>query len=310
MQHVQPAAPMPFRENLIGIVAITACNFLFLINDTCLKLASEELPLGQILTMRGGMATLFLIPVAWVSGAFRHIRLLPNWHVVSRTFAEIMAAFLYLLALFHIPIANANAILQVVPLMITAAGAIFLGERVGWRRWTAIAIGFLGVMIVVRPGLAGFNAFGLVALASMFFTTLRDMNSRLMPLAIPALLIALVTGFFVGLSGPAVGLILGETWVMPSGRSLGLIAVAVLFLIGGYMTAVIAMRHGDISVVAPFRYAVIIWAIIVGYLVFGDVPDLPMIIGTGVIIATGIYTFYRERQAARLRAEAFAGEGM
>jgi drug/metabolite transporter (DMT)-like permease len=240
----------------------------------------------------------------------KHVRLLLNWHVVSRTFAEIASAFLYLLAVFHIPIANTNAILQVVPLMVTAAGAIFLGEKVGWRRWTAIAVGFAGVMIVVRPGFSGFNAYALVALASMLFITLRDMNSRMMPLQIPALLIALVTGFFVGLSGPGIALFLDETWVMPSSRSTGLIAVAILFLVGGYLTSVIAMRHGDISVVAPFRYSVIIWAMIVGYLIFGDVPDAPMLAGTAIIIATGVYTFHREHRTARLKAEAMAGEGM
>jgi drug/metabolite transporter (DMT)-like permease len=310
MQHVQPPGTTPFRENLTGIAAMTACNFLFLINDTLLKLASAELPLGQILAMRGGMVTLFLLPIVWLSGAFKYAPLLKSWHVVSRTVAEIGAAFLYLLAVFHIPIANTNAILQVVPLMITAAGAIFLGEKVGWRRWAAILVGFIGVMIVIRPGLEGFNFYAVMALASMLFITLRDMNSRMMPRAIPPLLIAIVTGFFVGLSGPGIGLFLGETWVVPSWHAIGLIAVAILFLVGGYLTAVIAMRHGDISVVAPFRYTVIIWAMIVGYLVFSDVPDLPMLIGTGIIIATGVYTFHRERMAARLRAEAFAGEGM
>jgi len=310
MQHVEPPGTTPFRENLTGIAAMTACNFLFLINDTLLKLASAELPLGQILALRGGMVTLFLLPIVWVSGAFRHVALLRSWHVASRTVAEICAAFLYLLAVFHIPIANTNAILQVVPLMITAAGAIFLGEKVGWRRWAAILVGFVGVMIVIRPGLEGFNFYALMALASMLFITLRDMNSRMMPRAIPPLLIAIVTGFFVGLSGPGIGLMLGETWVAPSWHAIGLISVAILFLVGGYLTAVIAMRHGDISVVAPFRYTVIIWAMIVGYLVFGDVPDLPMLIGTAIIIATGVYTFHRERKAARLKAEAFAGEGM
>jgi drug/metabolite transporter (DMT)-like permease len=310
MHDVPAPTTTPFRENLIGIGAITACNFLSLINDSCLKLASEELPLGQIIAMRGGMVTLFLIPIVWMSGAFRYVHLLPNWHVVSRTVAEIASAFLYLLAVFHIPIANTNAILQVVPLMVTAAGAIFLGEKVGWRRWTAIAVGFAGVMIVVRPGFSGFNAYALVALASMLFITLRDMNSRMMPLQIPALLIALVTGFFVGLSGPGIALFLDETWVMPSSRSTGLIAVAILFLVGGYLTSVIAMRHGDISVVAPFRYSVIIWAMIVGYLIFGDVPDAPMLAGTAIIIATGVYTFHREHRTARLKAEAMAGEGM
>jgi drug/metabolite transporter (DMT)-like permease len=181
---------------------------------------------------------------------------------------------------------------------------------VGWRRWTAIAVGFVGVLIVVRPGLAGFDAFSLYALASMFFITLRDMTTRIMPAGLPALLVGLVTGAAVGLSGPVLGLATGEQWVMPSMWSLGLIFAAVFFLIGGYVTAVDFMRHGDISVVAPFRYTVIVFAMIVGFIVWGEVPDSLMLIGTAVIIATGVYTLHRERSAARLREEAAAGEGL
>ncbi len=310
MHHTPPPSTVSFRENLRGILAISACNLLFLINDTLLKLAGSELPLGQIIFLRGLFATALLLPMAWMAGAFGQVRLLRNRHVVSRTIAEIGAGILYLLALLHIPIANLNAILQIVPLMITAAGALFLGEEVGWRRWAAIGVGFVGVMIVVRPGLAGFDVYAVVALGSMFFITLRDINTRLMPRQIPGLLIALVTGCAVGLSGPVFSLAFAEEWVMPTARSLGLLLAAVLFLIGGYLTAVEFMRHGNISVVAPFRYTVIIWAMMSGFLVWGETPDWPMLLGTAIIIGTGVYTFHRERQASRLMAEAAAGEGL
>ena len=303
-------SPAPFRENLRGILSVSACNLLFLINDAFLKVANEELPLTQILFLRGLFVTPILLVMVIATGAHRQFALLANWPVFWRTLSEVCAAFLFLQALFHIPIANANAILQIVPLMITAAGAVFLGEAVGWRRWTAIAVGFVGVLIVVRPGLAGFDAFSLYALASMFFITLRDMTTRIMPAGLPALLVGLVTGAAVGLSGPVLGLATGEQWVMPSTWSLGLIFAAVFFLIGGYVTAVDFMRHGDISVVAPFRYTVIVFAMIVGFTVWGEVPDSLMLIGTAVIIATGVYTLHRERSAARLREEAAAGEGL
>lgn len=297
----------PFRENLRGILALTACNLLFLINDTLLKVASEGLPLSEIVFFRGLFASLLLLPLAAWTGAFEHIALLKNWPVFWRTVAEILAAFFFLLALFHIPIANANAIAQIVPLMITAAGAVFLGEEVGWRRWTAIAVGFVGVLIVVRPGLAGFTAYSLSAVAAAGFITLRDMTTRVMPRQLPALLISCVTAVAVGLSGPVIAAVLGEAWVMPTGYGLGLIAVAVFFLVGGYLTAVDFMRHGDIAVVAPFRYTVVIMAMIAGFLVWGEVPDLLMLVGTAVIAATGVYTFRRERNSARLREEAAAG---
>jgi len=300
----------PFGENLRGIVLVSACNLLFLVCDTLLKLASAELPLTEIIFLRGFFVTPLLLLLVMATGAHRQVAHLWNWPVLFRTIAEIFAACLFLFALFHIPIANANAILQIVPLMITAAGAIFLGEAVGWRRWTAIAVGFVGVLVVVRPGLAGFDAYSLYALASMLFITLRDMTTRLMPAGLPALLVALVTGAAVGVSGPVFALVLGQPWVVPSWQSLGLIFVAAFFLIGGYVTAVEFMRHGDISVVAPFRYTVILWAMIVGYIVWRDVPDWPMLLGTAIIIATGVYTFHRERNMARLRAEAASGEGL
>jgi drug/metabolite transporter (DMT)-like permease len=299
-----------FRENVRGIVTLSACNLLFLVNDTLIKLASEELPLSEILFFRGLMATILILPMVVMSGAHKEIVLLRNWPVFWRTVAEIVAAATYLLALFHIPIANANTIAQVVPLMVTAAGAIFFGEVVGARRWSAIVVGFIGVIIVVRPGLEGFNAYGLLAVAAAFFITLRDITTRMMPRGLSAILVALVTGAAVGLSAPLLGLLLGETWVIPSASGLGLIFAAVFFLIGGYVTAVDFMRHGDISVVAPFRYTVIIWAIIIGFIVWGEVPDWPMLIGTAVIAASGIYTFRRERSLARLREEAAAGEGL
>lgn len=301
--------PNPFRENLRGILALTACNLLFLINDTFIKVASADLPLTQIIFFRGLFATLLLVPlVAW-TGGFRHVGLLRNWPVFFRTIAEVFAAICFLTALVHIPIANVNAIAQIVPLMITAAGAIFLGEAVGWRRWTAIVIGFIGVLIVVRPGLAGFTGYSLIAVAAAVLVTVRDMTTRVMPRGLPALLISLLTAIAVGTSGPLFATVLGEQWGVPTAGSLGLIAIAVVFLIGGYVTAVDFMRHGDIAVVAPFRYTVIIFAMIVGFIVWGEVPDIFMLIGTAVITATGVYTFQRERNMARLREEAAAGEG-
>ena len=293
----------PFRENLRGILAISAANLLFLINDTLIKLASPIMPLGEILFFRGLFATALLVPIVIAADVVKYVPLLWNASLFWRTVSEVIAAILFILALFNIPIANINAILQVVPLMVTAGAAIFLGERVGWRRWAAILVGFLGVMVVIRPGLEGFDVWSLVALGSMLFITIRDLTTRTMPRGIPALLVALVTAIAVGLTGPVYGLVADETWAAPSGHSLLLVGGAAVFLIGGYLLAVDFMRHGDIAVVAPFRYIVILWAIIVGYMVWGEVPDAAMIIGTALIIASGIYTIQRERRIARIVAE-------
>lgn len=300
----------PFAENIRGILSLTACNFLFLVNDALIKVVNDEMPLSQIMFLRAAFSVVALVPIIAITGGFAYVGLLRNWPLLWRTVAEVAAAVFFLLALFNIPIANANAIGQVVPLLITAAGAVFLGETVGWRRWIAIVAGFIGVLIVVRPGLEGFTIYSLSAVVAAFAITLRDMTTRLMPRELPAALVALVTAIAVGLAAPFLAPVLGETWIVPDVRHLGLIAVAVVFLIGGYLTAVDFMRHGDIAVVAPFRYTVIVMAMIVGYVVWGDVPDLLMIVGTAVIAAAGIYTFSRERNLARLREEAAAGEGL
>lgn len=296
-------ATASFRENLRGIIGITAANFLFLINDTLIKLASEGMPLGQIIFLRGLFATALLVPIVAAAGMVRHLPSLWNLSLLLRTLAEVLGAILFLLALFRMPIANINAILQVVPLMVTACAAVLFGERVGWRRWAAIGVGFLGVMIVIRPGIAGFDAWSLVALGSMVFIAIRDLTTRTMPRGIPALLVALVTAAAVCASGPVFGIAAGETWTAPSGHSLLLICGGALFLIGGYLFAVDFMRHGDIAVVAPFRYIVVLWAIVVGYLVWQELPDAPMVIGTALVIASGIYTIHRERRIARMVAE-------
>jgi drug/metabolite transporter (DMT)-like permease len=304
----RPPRATPLRENLTGIAAIVVCNFVFLLNDTMLKLTSERLPLGEIVFVRGLFAGALMSGVIVMFRLHRQIDKLAVWPVFWRTVGEVASALLYIVALFHMPIANMNAILQVVPLMITAAGALFLGETVGWRRWCAIAVGFLGVLVIVRPGLGGFDPWALLALASMLFITVRDVSTRMMHRGVHALLIAWVTSLTVGASGAVYGL--SEAWRMPAVVDIARLAAASVLVVSGYLTAVQAMRHGDIAVVAPFRYTVVIWAMVVGFLVWGDVPDLPMLVGTAIIVASGIYTLYRERKAANLRAEALAGEGL
>jgi drug/metabolite transporter (DMT)-like permease len=294
---------MAFRENLIGIGYLIACTILFLINDVVVKLANAYLPLGELVAVRAVIASTVMFLIVLATGAYRSLPLL--WHrgVAIRALAEAGASFFYLVALFHMPIANANTILQIVPLLITASAALFLGEAVGWRRWTAIAVGFLGVLIVVRPGFADFNAFSLFALASAGFSTLRDLATRQMPAGIPALAVSLATGVVVGVFAPVYAVVAQETWVMPSAEVVGLIAIGVGFLIGAYITSIAFMRHGDISIIAPFRYLAIVFAIILGFIVWREIPDLPMIVGMAVIAAAGIYTFRRERNQARLAME-------
>ena len=287
-----------FEANLRGIGFLLMSILAFILNDTLIKVVSARLPTGEIMVLRGGIALAIMLVLLVASGGHRHWRLALSPIVGWRTVGEVGATVLYLFALFHMPIANASAISQIVPLMTTAAAAMFLGEKVGWRRWVAIAIGFVGVMIIMRPGVAGFDAYSLAALASMAFVSMRDLVTRRLPLGISTLLVATVTAGAVMLSGAALGL--AETWSRPNLEELSLLAVAACLLLVGYGTVILAMRHGEMGVMAPFRYAVILFAIALGYAVWGDVPDAYTIIGTAIVVATGLYTIHRERHVARL----------
>ncbi len=284
------------QANLRGISMILLSSLVFILNDTLIKLASERLPTGQILVMRGGVAFLVILAILFATGAHRQWRLVLHPLVFWRTVGEVSATILYLYALFHMPIANISAVNQIVPLMTTAAAALFLGEVVGWHRWTAIAVGFVGVMIIMRPGLDGFDAYALAALGSMAFITLRDLVTRKFPLGIPTLLVTTVTAGAVTVAGFSISF--SETWLVPTTHEWTILTGAACLLLVGYGTIILAMRGGSMAVIAPFRYCIIVYAIVLGFLVWGDIPDLHTIIGTAIVVATGLYSIHRERRVA------------
>ncbi|MEM1372705.1 MAG: DMT family transporter, partial [Pseudomonadota bacterium] len=195
------------------------------------------------------------------------------------------------------PLANVTAILQVLPLTITLGGALFLGEKVGWRRYAAIIIGFFGVMLIVRPGSDGFTIYALFALGAALFVTLRDLTTRSLPKAIPSLLISLLTALLITTIG-AVGS-LSENWQPVGTAQWAYLAAAAIMIMGGYVFSVLAMRDGDVAFIAPFRYSILIWALALGYFVLSEVPDTLALIGSAIVVGTGLYTFYRERLVAK-----------
>ncbi len=189
------------------------------------------------------------------------------------------------------------------------------GETVGWRRWLAIAAGFAGVTIIVRPGFEGFSAYSLLALLCVVFCAIRDLATRKIPTDIPTLLVSTMTASAVAASGALLIVPLGGWTPMTSGE-VGALACAAMLLLVGYQFIILAMRSGDISFIAPFRYTALLWAILLGYLVFGDVPDKAMIAGAAIVVGSGLYALYRERVVGRTRpaaestAPAMAPEGM
>lgn len=284
------------QANFRAISMILVSSLVFILNDTLIKLASDRLPTGQILVMRGSVALVVIVLLLFATGTHRAWRLALHPLVFWRTVGEVAATVLYLYALFNMPIANISAVNQIVPLMTTAAGAIFLGETVGWRRWLAIGIGFVGVMIIMRPGLDGFDAYAIAALGSMAFITMRDLVTRSFPLGIPTLLVTAVTAAAVTLSGLSISA--GENWLQPTADEWLILSGAACLLLAGYGTVILAMRGASMAVIAPFRYCIIVYAIILGYLVWGDIPDSYTLIGTAIVVATGLYSIHRERRLA------------
>lgn len=284
----------------------------FSVTDAISKFLTAQMNFGEVMVLRGLFACVLVGALVTHQRALRPLRTLFVTPVALRICGEIGGTVLFLAAIAHLPLANVSAIIQALPLAITLGAVLILGEPVGWRRWLAIAAGFCGVLIIVRPGVAGFNQFALLALVSVAFYALRDLATKQIPAEIPALFVTFLTTVVVTMVGAGLVMPLGG-WATPSGHALGLLAFAAVLVLAGYQCIILALRAGDISAVAPFRYTQLLWAMLFGYLVFGDAPDGAMIIGATVIVLSGIYSFHRERVRNRLLATNASGvplEGM
>ena len=291
---------MPISDNLRGVLLMCASMAAFTINDTFMKSVTRDLPLFQTIGLRGMIAVFGLLVLCLATGAFRFR---PNrrdgWLILLRSLADVAATIFFLEALLRMPLANLSAILQALPLLITIAAALVYGDKIGWRRMTAIVVGLIGVLIIIRPGTEGFDRWSLLGLASVACVVVRDLAVRPLQGQVPSALVALGAAVAVTLMGWTGTFFQG--WQTPTSWEAARILGAGAFLIVGYLTSVAAMRHGDIGLVAPFRYTSLLWAIALGLVVFGDFPDRWTILGATIVIAAGLFTLWRER---RLRLSA------
>jgi drug/metabolite transporter (DMT)-like permease len=280
------------RANRRGMFALMGAMAAFAINDMVMKLTAQHYPLGEVITVRGTIATLlvgaFLLGTRQIS-ALRFMSPL----VLSRTMFDGLAMVLFTTALIHMPLAELSAINLVSPLIITAAAVIFFHETVGWRRWTAIAIGFAGTLLMIKPTPGSFNAWALLGVATAFAGVARDMITRLLDPRIPSLMISFLAAFGSMLIGPVMGLT--EEWRAMALPDVGMLAISAVFVASGHMLVVMAFRGGvDVAAIAPFRYTLLIWAGLCGYLAFGEVPDRFAIAGSILIVGSGLYALHRE----------------
>jgi drug/metabolite transporter (DMT)-like permease len=283
--------------NRRGIAAMSLAMASFVSNDALVKYVSQSLPAAQLIFIRAAFATVLLIVVARAMGALTGagVRMMGQRRVLLRAGLDALGTFTYLTSLFHLPIGNATAINMATPLLITLMAVLAFKERVGPARWLAIGTGFAGVLLIVQPSAAGFNAYALLCLVGTFFHAARDLTTRTISSSVPSILITLATALAVLVLA---GLLTAtQGWQPPTAGQLALLAAASVFLSAGYFLIITGMRSGDISVIAPFRYTGLLFALMLGWLIWGDVPDALAWAGIALLMGAGLYVLHGERRA-------------
>ena len=288
-------------NNLRGILFITAAMAAFSIEDSFIKRLSGSVPKGQIMLLLGlgGALVFFLVALRQRVNVFAKQHF--SWPLFWRTASESVAALFFITSLSLVPITTVAAVFQATPLAITLGAALFLGEQVGWRRWSAIMVGFLGVLIIIRPGMAGFDPASLFVVITVFTIAARDLLTRLIPTETSSTVVSFYGFFALVVSSPLLMAITGWPEAVTGREALSL-GAAVAFGVIGYYLIVTAMRMGEASAIMPFRYTRLLFSIILGAWIFGESPDALTYLGSALIIASGLYTFLRERKLARAMA--------
>ena len=272
----------------------------FAVEDTFIKLLSARLPATQILFSVGFGGALITLALAVTLNVKLADKILLNKHVISRTIADLFGALFFTSAMVLIPMSLLASILQATPLFVTLGAAILLGEKVGWRRWSAIFIGFLGVIIILQPGYGSFQLASLLGLAAVLCLALRDVVTRDMATEIPTLTVTfyacLAMGSAVFIAYPFFG-----TPIMPTTFEAILLVCAAIIGVTGYFLIVLATRKGDVSVIAPFRYSRLLFSLGLASLILGEMLTLPILLGGLLVVSSGIYTFGRERRLVKIQ---------
>tara|TARA_B100001996_G_scaffold344157_1_gene299745 strand:+ start:1589 stop:2428 length:840 start_codon:yes stop_codon:yes gene_type:complete len=266
----------------------------FALEDLILKILSDFIPISQLMISFGVFAVILLSIVAKIK---KVPVIIPNIFshklIMLRTSFEMLGAVFFLTAISLIPLSTVSTILQATPLLVTLGAALIFKETVGWRRWSAVFIGFAGVVLIIKPGLDSFQPASLLALLGVIFLSLRDLLTRQITDDIPALAVSIYAFIGVVLGGSAL-IPFNDNFVMLTTAQWLMMITSTFLGCFAYLFLVLATRSGDVSVIAPFRYTRLIFVLILAALVLNEHPDTLMLIGAVIIIASGCYTFWRE----------------
>jgi drug/metabolite transporter (DMT)-like permease len=287
-------APMP--DNLRGSLFMTLAMLGFAVEDMFLKSATRHLPVGEVLVIFGtGGMVLFAALTRRRGERILHPAILTPTILIRAGF-EVTGRLFHTLAITFTTLSATSAILQSTPLIVVAGAAVLFGERVDWRRWVAIAFGFAGALVILRPGVQGFTALSLLAVIGTVGFAGRDLATRAAPPVLSNMQLG-VYGFFAMV--PTGAVLLGFTGgaSVPGARDAGCLIAAIAVGVFAYWMLTRAMRTGEVSVVTPFRYTRLVFALILGAAVFAERPDAATLIGSAIIVASGLYTLTRSRRA-------------
>ncbi len=284
-------------NNLRGMALMTLSMFGFAVEDAFIKFLSGALSTGMVVGVIGFGGLLVFWTVAAVQGVPILSRLFLHPVLIMRNLCEIVAATSFILSLTLIPLGTASAILMTIPLIVTMAAALFLGEQVGLRRWSAIFVGFAGVLLIFRPGTDTFDPNALLALLGAVSLSFRDLSARLLPAGVRQMQLG-VWGFAMLVVSGLILLWLSGGTTMPNVPQMGILVLAIITGVLAYYAINLAMQAGDVAVVSPFRYTRLVFGLALGVWIFGERPDVLTLLGTTLIIGSGLYTFMRERKLA------------
>jgi drug/metabolite transporter (DMT)-like permease len=278
--------------NQRGIIAICACMASYTINDALVKQIVRDYPVGEVIFVRGLISTLLIGGFVLALGHAQQLRTTMGRLMAARSVCDGLSTVCFIAALAHMQLANVAAVLQIGPLLITALSVLFYRETVGWRRWTAVGVGFLGALLVIKPIPSAFDVWAIVAAGSALFAALRELYNRRIDHSVPTVVIAFWGAVGITLFGTLFALT--EQWQMFAPGDLGQLIVASVFVgIAIYLMA-LGFRNVELSVVAPFRYSYLITSALAGYLVFREVPDGWSMAGAALIVGSGLYALHRE----------------
>ncbi len=300
------AAPKPGQKagNLRGIFMMLLAMACFVSGDATMKYMADHMPTGEAMFIRGLIGSTIVGIIAIYTGAIWRIGRFISGMLALRTMSDVGGALFFQNGLARMPFAEAGAITQINPLIVTAGAALFLGEKVGWRRWTATAVGLMGVLLIIRPGAAAFQWASLLMLGATVCSASRDLLTRSIPGGVPAIILAGSSIMAVTLA--SLLFLPFETWRQPLWSDVATLAISAVCSLSGQVAVVASIRSGDVSAVVPFRYSAILWNLLLGYLIWRQFPDHMTLIGIFIVCSAGLYTFYREqtlRRQARLAAE-------